>query len=824
MSDTAPVAEPPHRSAALFARYLDLVERRTGWLLLALGAIAIAALAFTVRLELHTAMEELLPDQHPAVLALRRISGRQKASTNLVLLIESPSDEANRRLAQALRTPFEQMVPSVFSEIQWHPNGEIPEFASHWRWLYADRSDLEQAEELLDRLIAHRSQPLVVDLEDDPEKELRALRQRLEQQLPARPTGDHASHFIGHEGNSHFLGIMLWRRGDGLASVGDQETLSAVQRVVGQLQPHTFHPQMEVQYTGAIAMGIDEHNAIRDDLTIATAICASLVLLVIYLYFRRAALLLVIGAPAFLGLLLALAMAQITIHYLNANTAFLISIILGNGINSPIILLARYGEERRRGTAVRAALEQAMAGTLLATGTAMAAASIAYGSLLATSFRGFSQFGLVGGAGMLLVWIATFLLVPPLVVFGERLRPGLLTPRPSLLRRPFAWIGRVVAGSPRLFALVILGLVAASVLPLQRYLADPMEWNFGNLRSAETRSQRNWSKMYRLGMGDVGAGHIATDAVLLVDRPEQADPVAEALRVQDRARGQDHILKEVRTLSSMLPREQPPKLEILRRLRAKIDRHRELMSAEERAEVAQFRPPDDLRPLTVDDLPRPVRENFTEVGGQRGRLVGIDATNFSDWNGHDLLRLAKALRVEALGQTWVAASTSTVFAGMIETIVRDGPRVSWIAFLGVLALIVWAFRWGAGPVVLSLLIGMVWLGALLAKIHLQLNFVNFIAVPITLGVGTDYAANIWDRLRREGADRIVEVIADTGSAVALCSATTIIGYSSLLLASNRALKSFGLLADLGEVACLAAALLALPSLIGLRRRWSPVLK
>jgi predicted RND superfamily exporter protein len=49
--------------------------------------------------------------------------------------------------------------------------------------------------------------------------------------------------------------------------------------------------------------------------------------------------------------------------------------------------------------------------------------------------------------------------------------------------------------------------------------------------------------------------------------------------------------------------------------------------------------------------------------------------------------------------------------------------------------------------------------------------------------------------------------------VALCSTTTIIGYSTLLLASNRALRSFGLAADIGEVTCLLAALVFLPVLV-----------
>ena len=56
-------------------------------------------------------------------------------------------------------------------------------------------------------------------------------------------------------------------------------------------------------------------------------------------------------------------------------------------------------------------------------------------------------------------------------------------------------------------------------------------------------------------------------------------------------------------------------------------------------------------------------------------------------------------------------------------------------------------------------------------------------------------------------------VAATGAAVALCSLTTIIGYAALLVADNNALRSFGALAILGELACLAAALLLLPALL-----------
>jgi predicted RND superfamily exporter protein len=47
--------------------------------------------------------------------------------------------------------------------------------------------------------------------------------------------------------------------------------------------------------------------------------------------------------------------------------------------------------------------------------------------------------------------------------------------------------------------------------------------------------------------------------------------------------------------------------------------------------------------------------------------------------------------------------------------------------------------------------------------------------------------------------------------VALCSLTTILGYSSLLIAKNRALSSFGAVAVSGEVSCLSTAVAVLPA-------------
>ncbi len=129
------------------------------------------------------------------------------------------------------------------------------------------------------------------------------------------------------------------------------------------------------------------------------------------------------------------------------------------------------------------------------------------------------------------------------------------------------------------------------------------------------------------------------------------------------------------------------------------------------------------------------------------------------------------------------------------------------------------FRRGlATPFVIgSLVVGVLWLVALTMKLGIKINFVNFIAFPITFGIGVDYAVNVMARYLRDGGRDVGGAIRGTGGAVGLCSLTTIIGYSSLLIAQNVGLFLFGVLAVLGEVACLTTAVIVLPAVLILVR-------
>ena len=57
------------------------------------------------------------------------------------------------------------------------------------------------------------------------------------------------------------------------------------------------------------------------------------------------------------------------------------------------------------------------------------------------------------------------------------------------------------------------------------------------------------------------------------------------------------------------------------------------------------------------------------------------------------------------------------------------------------------------------------------------------------------------------------VLRRTGGAVMLASLTTVIGYGSLVIASNQAFVSFGTLAIFGELTCVFAAVVSLPAFL-----------
>jgi predicted RND superfamily exporter protein len=101
--------------------------------------------------------------------------------------------------------------------------------------------------------------------------------------------------------------------------------------------------------------------------------------------------------------------------------------------------------------------------------------------------------------------------------------------------------------------------------------------------------------------------------------------------------------------------------------------------------------------------------------------------------------------------------------------------------------------------------------------NIKVNFLDFVALPITIGIGVDYGVNMVARAAQwSGPWAGRHALLTTGPVVMLCSYTTTVGYASLLFSQNRGIKSFGLSAMIGELTCITAAMLLAPAMIDYR--------
>jgi len=812
---------------SLSRRWVRFSDRHRRPLLTACALAALAGLWGTVRLyaDLRPDMSELLPARSRSALDLETISRRVGGFAEATIVLHGADPVTLRVFADDLADRLEGAPTELVRWIEYRVDG-VADFVKPRLLLYLEPAELTRLRDLLrDRVDweeaarAGRAPGAAPDLEgflDGLARDRTGLVGRF-------PDGYIAGEVPGAVAGSRVPALaMLVRLGSAPDDYGRVVALDRLlKEAVAALDPRAYDPGLEVAWGGYVASNILEHDALAEDLVWATLLVVFSVALAVAVYNRTWKAVLAVGAPLTVATLVTFGIAELAVGHLNSNTAFLGSIVVGNGINVGLILFARYLEERRRGAEPLPAMEVAVQGTWLATVTAALAAGVAYASLLSTDFRGFNQFGLIGGVGMALCWGFAYLMLPALTLTWERHRPisgpGQRPARPIFTQL----VASTVERAPRVTTLLAVALSAASAWGVVHYAGDAIELDFRKLRDQGALREGGpgwWDERVDLLFGD----HLTPTVLLAADEAE-AREITRRLEAHRRATP-GTTFGSVVSVATVLPEGQAGKLPLVREIRALATRALPYLPPDRQQAVKAVLPPADLAPFGFDDLPEEVRRQLTESDGRQGTPVLLYAAGSMDvWDGRDVLRFSQELRGVPLPRPGIPmASSMLVFADVLTAITHDGPRATLLSLAGVVLLVLVAFGVGkrsvrslsdAGWVLASLGVGVLWFGGLAGLFHLRLNMLNFIALPITFGIGVDYAVNVFQRRRLDHAASIADCVRTTGGAVTLCSLTTIIGYSSLLVARNQALISFGLLADLGEIACLAAALVALPAML-----------
>jgi hypothetical protein len=787
------------------ARYVGWLERRrTAILVVAALVVGGSAYLAAFQLPVRSDFANLLPRDAPAVRDAERLAQRMPAQDTMLMLLVSP-DPARRAAAGKLAADGIRALDADLVARVEDDDSDVRAFVRGRRHLFVPLAELEAARTALaDRIEAAKrtSNPLFVDLADaapDP-----ALDELHAKQRTASARLDRSSN-VSADGRTQVIVIRTAFRATDVER--GHRLMHSLDELVARIDAE--HPEVSIGFAGGPVVSIAEHGALTRGIVLSSLITVVLVALVLFAHLRSLRILVLLTVNIVLATIVAFGIAALTVGHLNAATAFLGAIIAGNGVNYGILLVARYLEERRSADA-RAALARAIAGTLRPTLVASLGAAVAYGALFATEFRGFADFALIGGVGMLVCWICSFTVLPVLILRFAK------APR----RQPSPLFGRLVV---RLFgfrrpvaACAVAGALSlAAALVTWRFVAeDPYEYDLTQLRSEapDALASRAWLRLAdeTFGRGLAGLGG---QTYIGVERAEQVPQVVDALRALS---AREPIVGPVASVLDVVPRDQDRKLAVLAVLRTQIDQVAGLVDDRERADLLAHRPPDTLSAITTGDLPASVAARLTERDGRVGYFIAVrPGDTFDERDGRDLIRFADAVRQIRLAnhETVSTAGASVLFADVLVQIQSDGPLITALAAIGLVAVVLLVVGWSRRSlsVLLATGAGSLAMVAACALAGLRVNFLDFVALPITLGLGIDYAINIADRAVR---DPLV-ALRSTGGSVLVCSLTTVIGYGSLLVSDNLAIRGFGIASLIGELTCVVAALVIVPAIIAL---------
>lgn len=812
------------------------------------ACVVVGALAWlgASRLGFEAGYAALLPADSPVVSELEAVKRDLGGGTSDLVIILSGPEQARDALAHELARALAEN-PRIA-----RADAEIPRAFFEDRALYlVERRDLD---ELARRVAAAYRASIaramaVVDLDDpddpdsaDPWRSVLEMRD----ELIARYSWQRRQ--VSADGSQRYLFVR-----PRVASVQLAEARSIVTEIQTLIQTRSdqldsARAGVDVALAGWLMIHLAEQQSSAEDLRRATLIALVLVVIMLTVVLRRLAAPIVVAVPLVLSLVITLAVATVLVGNLNLISAFTLPALVGLGIDFGIHLYTRFVFESTAGASPspgepdegspgqlrERAMRRAIRATIGASATSAITTAAAFLSLALVEFRGFREFGILGGAGVLVTLVTTYAVLPPLAIVLTRAKVSSRAgshPRPAR-SAPRRW-SRILAG-----VVVMLGAIGAIVAGL--HLSElAFENDFRRLRGTSEVITLTESLEDELGV-------LLNPTVFVVPDLDAARAVEEQARQLHAARasdGEEHRIgiAEVASAARLIPADMEERSEVLAGMRSVLER---ALAFGEDVSPA-LRDPERLRALErlieltsvephgLDDLPVALRRRLVAADGDALiAFVWPDDRLYRDtvmlrWL--DLIDTLRARVEAAIGPERAAGvrvlDERRIPLDVVALIRRDLPRALTLACALVLLALFVHFRRVtivlavAGSMALAMLL---LLGAL-AVTGVQLNVYNAVVLPCIVGVGIDNAVHIRHAYQRMRGARgaIGRVLATTGVAALLSSITTGIGFGAAMIARQGGLQSMGLTAMIGVACALFATTAVLPAAIHLiegRRR------
>jgi predicted RND superfamily exporter protein len=790
------------------------------------GIILLLLTAFSVwevqKLKINYNQIDLLPKELPSVKATNELINMVGGVGYLILALKGENIEH-------LKAVSDDIVPELrkIEGVQDASCKQDIEFIQRHIPYYIQTGDLEEAYRRLRkkiRSVIQKENPFSFSLSDETAKDeplnFDDIIDKYKKNLDKRGIDD--PYFI--DKSKEMLLIMIQPNGNPGDIEFSEKLISRIQALLTDYNSQNKHKAILKEeyrilaegatvtygFTGDYKNNIDDAKSVSNALAPTSIVAFTGILFLLFIFVRKVSQVSLLMTALAVSILMTYAFCQVVIGELNTITVVLGAILMGFGIDYGLYFIFRLREEYTLSNDLKRSIHQ----TLKHAGSASLISAIISASsfyiLSISKFKGFSDFGLMAGTGVLISAFMMYISLPLIYVLIDRVWPKFkdtlidkrFLDRKALTKeidRPFPFVKRIITTS--LILSIILFFFASKI---------SFDYDGRSFMTAESHSiilQEEVTKRF----------NIASDPVVIYTKniKETKDVYNKLMPLPENS-----TVDSVLSIFTLVPpmEQQLANRKILNEIENKVKEiSPDMLDEGDRKNFLMLKSYLKVQPFTINDVPKSLVKQFKPMEGFKGEgYLTYIFPGISVWDGRELIRFADEVgEVKAGEKSFYAAGGAVLFADLAKIVINDGKKISLITIAIVLLILIISFRnlRAVAFSMMPLVIGIGWMLGLMAMTGWKINFVNIVVFPVVFGYGVSLGVYIYERYLETGS--VYLSVQRTGAAIAASSLTTLIGWAALLAAKHNGLKSMGILASFGIAAAMITTFTILPALLEL---------
>lgn len=434
-----------------WTRVAEFVIKHHKWIVVATAVLVALSIVSAGNIQLAAKMKDMLPEDNPQVQMMDEVDQYFSGGTSLFITVEGDDQEAMAACAETL-------VKEIQSRADLRPyirtiNLKLDkDFATKWGFLLQEAEDLADSRETFTQV---NLLPFLTAVNDSFEE---TYIENSEDELSTSKQEYDAVAMFGRLETFFSLlreyltspgAVSLQEQGERLAeafllgepylispdntmliftltpnfAIDDFELLVNFMDGIKELinQVHRDYPQLEIGYTGDVAIQADEQYALRFDMLVPSLVALGVIILLFVFSIQPLRAVFFAMISLVVGIILNYGLIGVTLREINMLTSTMGALLIGLGIDYGIQFITNFGIYREEGhtpsDALRLTYAKAGTGTLLAALTT----AVGFFVMALTGSESLSEFGIISGMGIITCFCAMFLVLPALLYwFGKK--------------------------------------------------------------------------------------------------------------------------------------------------------------------------------------------------------------------------------------------------------------------------------------------------------------------------------------------------------------------------------------------------------------------